>query len=84
MSLPARVLRRVFRAWQVARAGRLSPCRFTPSCSQYGIEAVEAHGAARGLLLTARRLARCRPFGPSGYDPVPEPRHALAADGKAG
>jgi hypothetical protein len=72
----SRALLAVFRAWQVLRAGRLSPCRFTPSCSQYGIEAVEAHGAGRGLWLTARRLGRCRPFGPSGYDPVPEPRHA--------
>lgn len=72
----SRALVAVFRAWQVLRAGRLSPCRFTPSCSQYGIEAVEAHGAGRGLYLTVRRLGRCRPFGPSGYDPVPEPRPA--------
>ena len=84
MSPQARLLRAVFRGWQITRAGRLSPCRFTPSCSQYGIDAVEAHGAGRGLLLTARRLSRCRPFGPSGYDPVPEPRRVLAAGGKAG
>lgn len=76
-----RVILAAFRGWQVLRAGRLSPCRFTPTCSQYGIEAVEAHGAARGLWLTARRLGRCRPFGPSGYDPVPEPRRAAPRSG---
>jgi uncharacterized protein len=55
--------------------GRPSPCRFTPSCSAYALEALEAHGTGRGLTLTLRRLLRCRPFGPSGWDPVPEPRH---------
>jgi putative membrane protein insertion efficiency factor len=60
--------------YQVAREGRPSPCRFTPSCSEYAKEAVQVHGAGRGTWLTTRRLARCRPFGPSGYDPVPEPK----------
>ncbi|MFZ1491291.1 MAG: membrane protein insertion efficiency factor YidD [Ilumatobacteraceae bacterium] len=54
--------------------GRPSPCRFTPSCSQYAAEAIEVHGAARGSWLATRRLARCRPFGRSGWDPVPERR----------
>ena len=54
--------------------GRPSPCRFTPSCSSYAREALEVHGTFRGLWLTVRRLVRCRPFGPSGYDPVPEAR----------
>ncbi|MDO8391422.1 MAG: membrane protein insertion efficiency factor YidD [Actinomycetota bacterium] len=54
--------------------GRPSPCRFTPSCSSYAIEALEVHGTWRGLWLAARRLLRCRPFGPSGFDPVPLPR----------
>ena len=62
----------LIRAYQLARAGRVSPCRFTPTCSQYAVEAVERHGAGRGLLLAARRLGRCRPGGPSGYDPIPE------------
>ena len=53
--------------------GRPSPCRFFPSCSSYAAEAFEVHGTARGLRLTIRRLLRCRPFGPSGFDPVPEP-----------
>ena len=54
-------------------AGRPSPCRFFPSCSNYGYEAIMSHGARRGGWLTLRRLLRCRPLGPSGFDPVPEP-----------
>ena len=49
-------------------------CRFTPSCSRYGAEAIRRHGPCRGVALTLRRLARCRPFGGSGYDPVPDSR----------
>lgn len=71
-SLLARGVTLVIRGYQLARTGRVSPCRFTPTCSQYAVEAVERHGAGRGLALTARRLGRCRPGGPSGYDPVPE------------
>ena len=71
-SLGVKALVAAVRAYQAARTGRVSPCRFTPTCSCYAVEAFERHGAARGLSLTARRLARCRPGGPSGYDPVPE------------
>jgi len=46
-------------------------CRFTPTCSQYAIEALRKHGPVRGLYLAARRLLRCHPWGGSGYDPVP-------------
>jgi putative membrane protein insertion efficiency factor len=46
-------------------------CRFTPSCSQYTIEALEKYGAGRGLLLGIKRVLRCHPWGGSGYDPIP-------------
>ncbi|MBX3238446.1 MAG: membrane protein insertion efficiency factor YidD [Chitinophagaceae bacterium] len=46
-------------------------CRFTPTCSQYGIEALRKHGLLKGLWLTARRISRCHPWGGHGYDPVP-------------
>jgi len=46
-------------------------CRFHPTCSEYAIEAVQRHGALRGGWLAAKRVGRCHPFNPGGYDPVP-------------
>lgn len=47
-------------------------CRFHPSCSDYAVQAVERHGALRGLTLASRRLLRCHPFHAGGLDPIPE------------
>ena len=47
-------------------------CRFDPTCSAYTIEALKTHGAFRGTALAAQRIARCHPWGGSGYDPVPD------------
>ena len=72
MTPAARVGIVLVRAYQLA----LSPfaggaCRFTPSCSDYAIQAIQEHGAVRGLGLAVRRVGRCHPLGSSGFDPVP-------------
>ena len=46
-------------------------CRFTPTCSQYAVEAIKKHGPFKGLYLAVKRILRCHPWGGSGYDPVP-------------
>lgn len=46
-------------------------CRFTPTCSEYAVEAIQKHGAFKGLGLSIWRIIRCNPFGKGGYDPVP-------------
>jgi putative membrane protein insertion efficiency factor len=48
-------------------------CRFHPTCSSYGVEAIRVHGVGKGILLTTWRILRCQPFGTEGYDPVPPP-----------
>lgn len=60
------------RLWQVTFSAVLPPsCRFSPSCSAYAINAIERHGPVKGMGLALRRIARCHPWGGSGYDPVP-------------
>ncbi len=57
--------------YQLAISPMIPPsCRFTPTCSQYAIDAIELHGAPRGSYLAFRRLLRCHPFNRGGYDPV--------------
>lgn len=69
---PTRLLVAFVRLYQAARYGRLSPCRYVPTCSAYAVEALERHGARRGSWLAVRRLSRCHPWGGHGADPVPE------------
>jgi hypothetical protein len=70
--IPRRLLAALIRGYQLVLSPLLPPsCRFTPSCSQYALEAITRHGAVRGTWLAARRLARCHPFHPGGFDPVP-------------
>lgn len=68
----ARFLVMLVRGYQVAISPLLPPsCRYSPTCSQYAIDALRRHGAVKGSWLALRRLARCHPFHPGGYDPVP-------------
>ncbi len=63
----------VIRFYQLTISPLLGPaCRFHPSCSSYAIEAVQRHGAGRGSWLAVKRIGRCHPFHPGGFDPVPE------------
>jgi putative membrane protein insertion efficiency factor len=74
-----RLLRELFllpvRIWQRGISPLLPPtCRYSPTCSQYAVEAVHGHGVLRGTLLALWRVLRCHPFAAGGYDPVPPAR----------
>jgi putative membrane protein insertion efficiency factor len=75
-SLPGRGAPAVGRAYQWASSGRVSPCRYVPSCSNYALEALEVHGFLKGTWLSIRRLGRCHPWGGHGWDPVPQRKAA--------
>lgn len=70
-TVASRTLSVLIRGYQAVRAGRPSGCRFWPSCSEYGLEAVERFGAVRGGWMALRRIGRCRPGGGYGVDTVP-------------
>jgi putative membrane protein insertion efficiency factor len=71
-------MRGAIRVYQWTLSPLIGPaCRYMPSCSEYAIEALHAHGPVRGSWLAARRLCRCHPWGGHGYDPVPPPRGAV-------
>lgn len=68
----SRLLILPIRFYQICISPMLPPvCRFTPTCSQYAIEALHRHGPLKGLWLAIKRILRCNPWGGSGYDPVP-------------
>jgi putative membrane protein insertion efficiency factor len=72
MSIASRILIVPILGYQRFVSPLLPPsCRFTPTCSHYAVEALGKHGAVKGGWLAARRIARCHPWGPTGYDPVP-------------
>jgi putative membrane protein insertion efficiency factor len=72
MSIFARALLGLIRFYQAAISPWLGrACRFEPSCSRYAASCLEAHGALRGSLLSVKRLCKCHPFHPGGYDPPP-------------
>lgn len=66
------ILVALVRGYQIVLSPLLPPaCRYYPTCSVYAIEALERHGALRGTWMAVRRIARCNPFRPGGFDPVP-------------
>ncbi|NMJ40550.1 membrane protein insertion efficiency factor YidD [Roseomonas sp. JC162] len=74
MSAPAVMLKGCVHAYRYTLRGVIGAnCRFHPSCSDYALEALSTHGASRGALMSAKRILRCNPWHPGGYDPVPPP-----------
>ena len=67
-----RIYRLVLSPAQLFLFGGHAGCRFTPTCSAFGLEAVQEHGAVVGTVLTAKRICRCHPWGGCGHDPVPK------------
>ena len=72
--LAIRIYQRLFSPVIHFLGGPGSGCRYTPSCSEYFLQAVEIHGVCRGSWMGVRRIARCNPWGGSGLDPVPPAR----------
>lgn len=71
-SIPKRIMLGMIRFYRRFISPMFPPCcRFTPTCSAYAMEAIQKYGALRGGYLAVRRILRCNPFHPGGYDPVP-------------
>jgi putative membrane protein insertion efficiency factor len=72
-TIPRWILLGLIRLYQktVSQGLPANTCRFYPSCSHYGYQAIYKHGAIRGTYLAVRRVLRCNPFNPGGYDPIP-------------
>ncbi len=65
----------LIRVYRYLLSPLLGPCcRYTPTCSEYAVQAIQQHGPFRGSWLALKRIGSCHPWGTSGYDPVPEPR----------
>lgn len=72
MQIPKKIILAQLRFYKRQISPLLPPsCRFVPTCSEYAMEAVEKYGAVKGSYLACRRILRCNPFHPGGYDPVP-------------
>jgi putative membrane protein insertion efficiency factor len=80
VSVPQRLLLALLRGYQLLFSPMFTgSCRFVPSCSAYAVEAVTRFGVVRGSALALRRLGRCRPLAPHGFDPVPH-EHGIGHD----
>ena len=66
------ILIRLIKIYQKIPGPFHNACRFTPTCSNYAIEAIEYYGAFKGSIIAIKRILRCNPFGKKGYDPVPK------------
>ena len=67
------ILKSIIKVYQKVISPLTPPsCRFYPTCSNYGLEAIETHGAMKGFWLAVRRISKCHPFHKGGFDPVPD------------
>lgn len=81
----ARILMGAVRGYQKVLSPAMGGnCRYYPSCSEYGYDAIRLHGAGRGAWMAVKRIGRCQPFHEGGYDPVPEPGQHKNNDTNAG